>query len=68
MVTLTYRPLGCHRYQQDIPDIFDRHDDDVVAFDEDLPAPEDCRLTFVDFAPVFKSYSWGVPSIRNKYP
>ena len=54
MVILTYR--GIHSYGGD-RDIYGvRHIDDVVVFDEDLPAPEDCRLTFVDFAPVLKYY------------
>ncbi|CAG2167095.1 unnamed protein product, partial [Oppiella nova] len=28
--------------------------DDIIVFDEDLPPRRDCRLTFVDFAPVLK--------------
>ncbi|CAG2170349.1 unnamed protein product, partial [Oppiella nova] len=62
------RPVGCHRYQRDIPDIFDRHDDDVVTFDEDLPAPEDCRLTaIIDFANNWlqKREVWGVISCET---
>ncbi|CAG2174010.1 unnamed protein product, partial [Oppiella nova] len=63
-----HRPVGCHRYQRDIPDIFDRHDDDVVTFDEDLLAPEDCRLTaIIDFANnwLLKREVWDVISCET---